>query len=98
MADVLEVRAEIERLIAGRTVCGQLGELAERYPDAPAYSDPADDGWNTLSYGEARQRVLEIAAGYAALGLEPGESVALMMVNRSEHVLADLGAVHANVE
>ncbi|MCA2222231.1 AMP-dependent synthetase/ligase [Nonomuraea aurantiaca] len=95
MADVLEVRAEIERLIAGRTVCGQLGELAERYPDAPAYSDPADDGWNTLSYGEARQRVLEIAAGYAALGLEPGESVALMMVNRSEHVLADLGAVHA---
>ncbi|MFG1967154.1 AMP-dependent synthetase/ligase [Nonomuraea sp. NPDC049028] len=95
MADVLEVRAEIDRLIAGRTVCGQLSELAERYSDAPAYSDPVDGGWNTLSYGEARQRVLEIAAGYAALGLEPGESVALMMVNRSEHVLADLGAVHA---
>ncbi|HUR00903.1 MAG TPA: AMP-dependent synthetase/ligase [Nonomuraea sp.] len=95
MADVLEVRAEIERAIAGRTVCGQLSELAERYPDAPAYSDPVDDGWSTLSYGQARQRVLEIAAGFAALGLEPGESVALMMVNRSEHVLADLGAVHA---
>ena len=39
--------------------------------------------------------MLEIAAGFAALGLEPGESVAMMMVNRSEHVLADLGAVHA---
>ncbi|MEU4233092.1 AMP-dependent synthetase/ligase [Nonomuraea sp. NPDC026600] len=95
MADVLEVRAEIERAIAGRTVCGQLSELAERYPHAPAYSDPVDGGWSTLSYGQARQRVLEIAAGFAALGLEPGESVALMMVNRSEHVLADLGAVHA---
>ncbi|WP_219464269.1 AMP-binding protein, partial [Nonomuraea rhizosphaerae] len=95
MADVLEVRAEIEQLIAGRTVCGQLDSLAERYPDAPAYSDPIEGGWDTLSYGEARRRVLEIAAGFAALGLQSGEAVALMMVNRSEHVLADLGAVHA---
>jgi long-chain acyl-CoA synthetase len=39
--------------------------------------------------------VLEVAAGFAALGLVPGERVALMLPNRSEHVLADLGAVHA---
>ena len=39
--------------------------------------------------------MLEIAAGFAALGLAPGERVALMLPNRSEHVLADLGAVHA---
>src|SRR4029078_6643580 len=43
------------------------------------------------------QRVLEVAAGFAALGLAPGERVALMLPNRSEHVLADLGAVHAGV-
>ncbi|MEV4579021.1 AMP-dependent synthetase/ligase [Nonomuraea jabiensis] len=95
MAEVLEVRAEIERQIAGRTVCEQLRLAAEQHPDAPAYSDPDGDGWTTLTYAQARQRVLEIAAGFAALGLEPGESVAVMMVNRSEHVLADLGAVHA---
>ncbi|MEQ4717172.1 AMP-dependent synthetase/ligase [Nonomuraea sp. B19D2] len=95
MAEVLEVRAEIEGEIAGRTVCGQLRHAAEQHPDAPAYSDPEGDGWTTLTYAQARQRVLEIAAGFAALGLRPGESVALMMVNRSEHVLADLGAVHA---
>ncbi|WP_336208891.1 AMP-dependent synthetase/ligase [Nonomuraea sp. LPB2021202275-12-8] len=95
MADVLGVRAEIERSTAGRTVCEQLRQVAERYPDAPAYSDPVEGGWTTLTYAEARVRVLEIAAAFAALGLEPGESVALMMVNRSEHVLADLGAVHA---
>ncbi|MEV4017913.1 long-chain fatty acid--CoA ligase [Nonomuraea angiospora] len=95
MAEVLEVRAEIERQIAGRTVCEQLRHAAEQHPDAPAYSDPDGDGWTTLTYAQARQRVLEIAAGFAALGLEPGESVAVMMVNRSEHVLADLGAVHA---
>ncbi|GAA3414501.1 hypothetical protein GCM10018952_35320 [Streptosporangium vulgare] len=95
MAGVLEERAAIEREIAGRTVCGQLKEAAESNPDAPAYSDPVEGGWSTLTYSQARQRVLEIAAGFAALGLEPGEAVALMMVNRSEHVLADLGAVHA---
>src|SRR5690606_26037056 len=35
------------------------------------------------------------AAGLMALGLAPGDVVALMMPNRSEHVLADLGTVHA---
>ncbi|MEU8361620.1 AMP-dependent synthetase/ligase [Nonomuraea sp. NPDC048882] len=95
MAEVLEVRAEIERQITGRTVCEQLRQAAEQHHDAPAYSDPEGDGWRTLTYGQARERVLEIAAAFAALGLEPGETVALMMVNRSEHVLADLGAVHA---
>ncbi|GAA2862263.1 AMP-dependent synthetase/ligase [Streptosporangium fragile] len=95
MTGVLEERAEIEREIAGRTVCDQLKEAAESDPDAPAYSDPVEGGWSTLTYAEARRRVLEIAAGFVALGLEPGEAVALMMINRSEHVLADLGAVHA---
>jgi long-chain acyl-CoA synthetase len=92
---ILEERAAIEQEIAGLTICDQLARTAERYPDAPAYSDPADDGWTTLTFAQARARVLEIAAGFAALGVEPGEAVALMMVNRSEHVLADLGAVHA---
>ncbi|MCT9932754.1 AMP-dependent synthetase/ligase [Planotetraspora sp. A-T 1434] len=96
MAGVVDVRAAILSEIAGRTVCGQLRQVAEEHPDAPAYSDPvAGGGWATLTYAEARQRVLEIAAGYAALGAGPGDAVALMMVNRSEHVLADLGAVHA---
>ncbi|MBX6382701.1 MAG: long-chain fatty acid--CoA ligase [Microbispora sp.] len=95
MTGVLEERAAIEQEIAGRTVCEQLRWAAQEHPDAPAYSDPAGGGWTTLTYAEARRRVLEIAAGFAALGLRPGDAVALMLVNRSEHVLADLGAVHA---
>ncbi|TDD04970.1 long-chain fatty acid--CoA ligase [Nonomuraea deserti] len=95
MAEVLDVRAEIQRQIAGMTVCRQLAQAAEQHPDAPAYSDPDGDGWRTLTYAQARRRILEIAAGFAALGLQAGDTVALMMVNRSEHVLADLGVVHA---
>jgi len=95
MASVLDERAEIEREIAGRTVCDQLLKVAEEHPDDPAYSDRTGDGWATLTFAQARRRILEIAAGFAALGVQPGDAIALMMPNRSEHVLADLGAVHA---
>ncbi|MGW4642079.1 AMP-dependent synthetase/ligase [Sphaerisporangium sp. NPDC004334] len=97
MADprVLAERREIEQEIAGHTICEQLKVTAERFPDAPAYSDRSGDGWTTLTYSQARRRVLAIAAGLAELGLGRGEAVVLMMVNRTEHVLADLGAVHA---
>src|SRR5690349_14335704 len=95
-ARILRERAEIEAEIAGLTVCEQLLRTAEAHADAPAYSDPADGGgWATLTYGEARLRVLEIAAAFTGLGIGPGDAVALMLINRSEHVLADLGAVHA---
>jgi long-subunit acyl-CoA synthetase (AMP-forming) len=99
--DLTRQRAEIEDVIAGRTLCDELRHVAETAGDGHAYSDEvaadagAGDGWQSLTWSQARQRVLELAAGFAALGLAPGERVALMLPNRSEHVLADLGAVHA---
>ncbi|SEG65849.1 long-chain acyl-CoA synthetase [Thermomonospora echinospora] len=93
--EILEQRAEFERAIEGQTLCTRLRDTAERHPDLPAYSDRDGAGWRTLTWGRTRQLALEIAAGFAALGLAPGEVVALMMPNRSEHVLADFGAVHA---
>src|SRR5262252_10180946 len=96
-SDIARQRAEIEDQIAGRTLCDELRDVAEASGAADAYSDEAltDAGWQSLTWSQARQRVLEVAAGFAALGLAPGERVALMLPNRSEHVLADLGAVHA---
>src|ERR1700730_7169896 len=96
-SDMTRQRAEIEGAIAGRTLCDELRQVAETSGDADAYSDEArtGDGWRSLTWSQVRQRVLEVAAGFAALGLEPGERVALMLPNRSEHVLADLAAVTA---
>ena len=95
--EVLQQRADVEQAIAGRTLCDHLRDIAGQHGDAPAYSDrPAlDAAWETLTWAQTRQQALELAAGYAELGLAPGERVALMMPNRVEHVLADLGAVHA---
>jgi len=95
--EILQQRAEIERDIEGRTICDHLRETAENSGGAPALSDQAGDGtgWQTLTWGQTRQQVLELAAGFAALGLAKGERVALMLPNRSEHILADLATVHA---
>jgi long-subunit acyl-CoA synthetase (AMP-forming) len=95
-SDVLRERAEIEAGIAGQTVCDQLRLTAEQSAGAPALADRDEAGqWRSVTWAQARQQVLELAAGFVALGLAPGERVAIMMPNRSEHVLADLGAVHA---
>jgi long-chain acyl-CoA synthetase len=94
-AQTLQERAEVERAAGGRTLCDLLDGTAAESGGAPAFSNEAGDGWQTLTWAQTRQQVLELAAGFAALGLEPGERVALMLPNRTEHVLADLAAVHA---
>ncbi len=94
--DILQRRAEIEQAIGGRTLCDQFRATAEGAGGQPAYSNrDAGGGWQTFSWAQAHRQALELAAGYIALGLEPGERVALMLPNRAEHVLADLGALHA---
>ncbi|TMQ95689.1 long-chain fatty acid--CoA ligase [Actinomadura soli] len=92
---IQEQRADLDRAVAGQTICTSLAGTAGRHGARPAYSDRIDGAWTTLTWADTRTRALETAAGFAALGLEPGDVVALMMPNRSEHVLADLGAVHA---
>ena len=42
-----------------------------------------------------KDRALDVAAGLVDLGVQPGDTVAIMATNRIEHVLADIGAVHA---
>ena len=95
---VLEQRAALQEVAAGRTVCDALAVAADSWPDRPAYSD-RDGGpgssWQTISWARTRQLSRELAAGLVALGLQPGERVALMLPNRVEHVLADQAALHA---
>lgn len=67
-------RAEVEEAIAGRTLCDILRRVAESAGEVPAFSDQAGDadaepgGWLTLTWSQVRQRVLEVAAGFARSG------------------------------
>ena len=97
--EILQQRADTGHVAGGdegRTLCGLLASTVQRRGSEPAYSDREDGGpWQTITWEQTRQQALELAAGLIGLGLQPGQRVALMLPNRVEHVLADLGVVHA---
>ncbi|MFE2928142.1 AMP-dependent synthetase/ligase [Streptomyces goshikiensis] len=76
------------------TLPALLARNAAQYGDLPALSWREGDGWTTLSWAEARREIAVLASGYAALGIERGEHVLMMMGNRPEHWLSDLALVH----
>lgn len=97
--DILAERADVEREIAGHTLVDWLRQVVETDGQAPALSDRVNEDtepdWATLSWAEYRQAALETAAALVSAGLRPGEVVALMLPNCSEHLIADMGALHA---
>ncbi|MFB9582591.1 AMP-dependent synthetase/ligase [Streptomyces goshikiensis] len=76
------------------TLPALLARNAAQYGGLPALSWREGDGWTTLSWAEARREIAVLASGYAALGIERGEHVLMMMGNRPEHWLSDLALVH----
>jgi long-chain acyl-CoA synthetase len=95
LRDVQAERAAIDAEVEGRTVCDVLARNAETYPDHPALSWEEGEGWGTLTWRQYRAQVAAAAMGLKDLGVGGGDFVAIMTRNRPEHVIVDLGAVHA---
>lgn len=93
MTTILRLPADPDQL----TLPALLLRNAEDHGARPALSWRADgdtDRWTTLTWHEVRRKVAVLAAGYAALGVERGEQVLMMMDNRPEHWLTDLALTH----
>ncbi|MEU8774410.1 AMP-dependent synthetase/ligase [Streptomyces sp. NPDC048606] len=71
-----------------------LARNAEEHAELPALSWREGTAWTTLTWGEVRREVADLAAGYSALGVGRGDHVLIMMGNRPEHWLSDLALVH----
>src|SRR5687768_17169627 len=90
--------ADIDAVIAGRTVPSLFVEQVSARPDAialrwrPAGSDTATAA---LTWAEYAERATRVAAGLAGLGVRPGQRVVLMMRNRPEFHYADMGVLLA---
>lgn len=74
------------------TLCEAFQRSAAQHTDQPALRVP--DGSFELTWGEYRDRVHRIAAGLAELGVEPGETVGMMLINRPEFQLIDTAVLH----
>ena len=71
-------------------------ETCAEIPDQAALNwRDASGAWQSLTWGQYRQEVRKVAAGVKAVGFKPGEFAVIMARNRPEHLLADLGVLHA---
>jgi long-subunit acyl-CoA synthetase (AMP-forming) len=93
--DVGAERAAIDAAVESKTICDTLARNAETYADQPALSWEEGGKWQTLTWKQYREKVAATAMGLKSLGVGRGDFVAVMVRNRPEHVIADLGAVHA---
>jgi long-chain acyl-CoA synthetase len=96
--NVLDARARIEKAIAGQTLLTAFAQTVAEQGDKPAYSDKIGTdgaGWRSATWTEVAGAARDVAAGLIEYGVQPGDTVAVMASNRIEHVLADLGSLHA---
>jgi long-subunit acyl-CoA synthetase (AMP-forming) len=88
-------REAIDRVAQGKTLCHVFARTVNEHGDEPALSWKEYGVWRSLTWRDYRDGVAEVAMGLAGIGVGPGDFVAIMCRNRPEHVIGDLGIVHA---
>src|ERR1700722_6421125 len=79
------------RAVDATTLTEALRRTAANHPDIVAVRTPDDSvSW---TWPELRQRVDALAGGLAGLGVQRGDTVAIMLGNRPEFHVADLASV-----
>lgn len=80
-AEVAAVREDYEARILGLHMPALVRRAADRYGDQPAFSDrfdvPEGQTWSTTSWRETWEGTQQVAAALIALGVEPGDRVAV---------------------
>ena len=74
------------------TVCEAFQQTAQIDPNAVAIRTAGDAV--SITWSEYAARVKSIAAGLSAIGVQRGDTVAIMLTNRPEFALVDSGAMH----
>jgi len=93
--DVLAERAAIDAAVSGKTVCTAFAEAVEKWGEQPALHWKDNGDWETLTWRAYRDEVAAVTIALRSLGFGPGQFGLIMARNAPEHVIADLGIVHA---
>jgi long-chain acyl-CoA synthetase len=92
---VLREREEILAEIEGRTLVDVFMATCDENGGKPALVVKEGDGFRTRTWAEYRHEASQIAMALRRAGVDHGDFVALMMTNRPEHVIADIGTLLA---
>ncbi len=91
----MTVREEILARTEGRTLLDVFAATCDANWNQVALQVKDGDGFRTYTWGEYRQEASRIAMALRRRGVTHGTHVALMMTNRPEHVIADIGVLLA---
>src|SRR5579859_4805573 len=96
MRDIKAERAEMDREAHGKTVLTMFEDTCREVPDHVAHNwRDAGGAWHSRTWSQYRAEVRKATAGLKTLGFQPGEFAVIMSRNRPEHLIADLGVLHA---
>ncbi|HEY3083852.1 MAG TPA: AMP-dependent synthetase/ligase [Candidatus Dormibacteraeota bacterium] len=93
--DVLAERAAIDAAVSGETICTAFAAAVARWGDKPALHWKENGDWRTLTWSAYRDQVAALTLALRSLGFGPGQFGLIMARNVPEHMIADLGIVHA---
>jgi long-chain acyl-CoA synthetase len=77
----------------GQTVPSRFLHTVRARPDAVALRAKDGDGWRETTFGQYADAACRVAAGLQEVGVGRGDRVVLMMRNRPEFYVADMGAL-----
>jgi long-chain acyl-CoA synthetase len=92
---VVAERESIDAAVSGKTVCTLFADAVAKWGDRPALHWKEDGEWKTLTWKGYRDEVAAVTLALRSLGFGPGQFGLIMARNVPEHVIADLGIVHA---
>ncbi|HEX9968621.1 MAG TPA: long-chain fatty acid--CoA ligase [Acidimicrobiales bacterium] len=86
----------LDQAVEGQTVSSRFADTVARHGDLVALRwRKEDDSWGELTFRDYAERACRVAAGLRGLGVQPGQRVVLMMRNRPEFHITDVGAMLA---
>ncbi len=79
------------------TALGALDHWADAAPDRLWLAERSGEGWRSVAYGEARERVRALAGGLAGLGIARPKPMLILARNGLDHALIAFAAMSLGV-
>ncbi|OLC23465.1 MAG: hypothetical protein AUJ02_00665 [Chloroflexi bacterium 13_1_40CM_3_65_12] len=93
--DVIAERSDIDKAVSGKTIPTIFADAERRWGDRPALRWKNNGDWETLTWHGYREQVAAVTLALRELGFGPDQFALIMARNVPEHMIADLGIVHA---